>query len=398
MIKAVQTFKQKSIRTVYNTKKSESELPTAWGLESDMEGTRWAPGDVTHGEESSNGRKNTVLCLLDGNENNQSLHWTDVLNTSVQYGLNDGCQDALHAVLMRNRDLDGDDIVDADEIRWYLAARDQLVDLYIGEAALDEASRLYPSNPADRDNQVNWHYTTSSREAGTNNPWVLWAEECVALGSYGSSSGIMDRRYAYRCIRNLGIELASLDQEPEPLIPKVTAAESDGTYLIDVTNLSEKARRTSFEAGSLPPHNDESPYNRPYGKFRVAPSDADEPEPRRTVSDWRNDRLWSQFQTYSPTKSQNKGYRLPNLRELLIMQTRLPGNAWAEYSSLIGTNSSKAMYMSYTSFSRGTYGDGDGTVSNKNGGFRFNAQDGSIGATERTNDGGYARFVKDVQY
>lgn len=411
VIKAVQTFKQKSIRTVYNTKKSESELPTAWGLESDMEGTRWAPGDVTHGEESSNGRKNTVLCLLDGNENNQNLHWTDVMNTSVQYGLNQWYEDALHAVLMRNRDLDGDNIVDADEIRWYLAARDQLVDLYIGEAALDEASRLYPSNPADRENRVKWHYTTSSCEKddegnATNTPWVLWAEECVALGSYGSSSDIMDRRYAYRCIRNLGIELASLDQEPTPLIPKVTAAESDGTYLIDVTNLSEKARRTSFEAGSLPTHDDESPYNRPYGKFRVAPSDADYNVELNTPIldtywDWgaaerktyfTNESNWSQYKTVTLPY----GYRLPNLRELLIMQTRLPDDAWTLYSTryLGRTYESKAMYMSYTSFSRA----GTLELEHKNGGFRFNAQDKSIGATESGNDGGYARGVKDVQY
>ena len=405
VIKAVQTFKQKSIRTVYNTKKSESELPTAWGLESDMEGTRWAPGDVTHGEESSNGRKNTVLCLLDGNENNQDLHWTDVMNTSVQYGLNQGYDDALHAVLMRNRDLDGDDIVDADEIRWYLAARDQLVDLYIGEAALDEASRLYPSNPADRDGQVYWHYTTSSREGDKNNPWVLWAEECVALGSYGASYDHMGGQYAYRCIRNLGIELASLDQEPTPLIPKVTAAERDGTYLIDVTNLSEKARRTSFEAGSLPTHDDESPYNRPYGKFRVAPSDADyNVELNTPILDtywdlgaaerktyFTNEYNWSQYKTVTLPY----GYRLPNLRELLIMQTRLPDDAWTLYSTRYfgRTYESKAMYMSYTSFSRA----GTLELEHKNGGFRFNAQDKSIGATESGNDGGYARGVKDLQ-
>ncbi len=411
VIKAVQTFKQKSIRTVYNTKKSESELPTAWGLESDMEGTRWAPGDVTRGESTSNGRYNTVRCILGVNYgSNTNLHWTDVMNTSDQYELKDGYRDALHAVLMRNRDLDGDDIVDADEIRWYLAARDQLVDLYIGEAALDEASRLYPSNPADRDNQVYWHYTTSSREGNNNNPWVLWAEECVALGSYGSSSGIMDTRYAYRCIRNLGIELASLDQEPKPLIPKVTAAESDGTYLIDVTRLSEKARRTSFEAGSLPTHNDESPYNRPYGKFRVAPSDADYPAPEceayEDYEGWNrviklrftNQLNWKDYQTYLRTD----GYRLPNLRELLIMQTRLPDEAWKTYEEryIVNYGRSKAMYMSYTSFSRGTYGDGDGTVPNKDGGFRFNAQDKSIGATsnELGQDGGYARCVQDVQY
>ena len=64
VVEAIQTFKQKSIRTVYNVKKSESELPTAWGLESRMEGVRWAPGNVRLGTSSSNGRLNTIRCLL----------------------------------------------------------------------------------------------------------------------------------------------------------------------------------------------------------------------------------------------------------------------------------------------------------------------------------------------
>ena len=89
---------------------------------------------------------------------------------------------ALHAVLLRNRDLNGDNIVQPNEIRWYLAAIDQLVDLYIGEYALDDASRLYPQNPADRDYQTYWHYTSSSADG--DHSWVLWAEECAALGNY----------------------------------------------------------------------------------------------------------------------------------------------------------------------------------------------------------------------
>ena len=63
--------------------------------------------------------------------------------------------------------------------------------------------------------------------------------------------------------------------EPTPLIPKVTQVELDDTYPIDVSNLSEKARRLSYEASSLPTHNDLSPYNRPYAKFRVAANNAE---------------------------------------------------------------------------------------------------------------------------
>lgn len=331
--------------------------------------------------------------------------WTDVLNTSDQYTLNDKYQDAVHAVLMRNRDLNGDGYVQPNEIRWYLAAIDQLTDLYIGEYALDEDSRLYPANKTTA-----WHYTSSSYDSSQNGPWVLWAEECAALGNYNASSGNVGNTYAYRCMRNLGINLDNPNTEPTPLIPKVTQAESDGSYLIDASNLSEKARRLSFEAGStLGAHSDTDPQNRPYEKFRVAPVGEDynnqgnKPTTGTKILEWQrvftftNDGNWSQYQTLVLPN----GYRLPNLRELLIMGTRLPEKAWntyeATYKPIIGDIQhyySKAMYLSMTSFSRRYTVDG---YSDREG-FRFNAQDHSIGVPWLKDDGkGYVRGVKDVQ-
>lgn len=396
VIEAIQTFKQKSIRTVYNTKKSE--LPTIWGLESRMEGTRWAPGDVSQGSSRSNGRLNTIKCILGANySDNKSIKWTNVLNTSDRYDLNASNQNAVHAVLLRNRDLNGDNIVQANEIRWYLAAIDQLVDLYIGEYALDDAARLYPQNAADREGQTYWHYTSSSSDGG--NPWILWAEECAALGNYDASRIKVNDQYAYRCIRNLGINLDDPDTEPTALIPQVTQAESDGTYIIDATNLSEKSRRLSFQAGSLPTHDDESPYNRPYAKFRVSTADADYPTPSITVNVW-NQKYWNddnEWQDYQTTTTLPNDYRIPNLRELLIMGTRLPTDAWKTYEGRYEywpyyEHSSKAMYMTYTSFSR----QGMTGLEHKVGGFCFNAADRSIGATE-SGQRGYVRGVKDVQ-
>ena len=91
------------------------------------------------------------------------------------------------------------------------------------------------------------------------------------------------------------------------------------------------------------------------------------------------------------------------LRELLIMQTRLPDDAWKSYpgAGLTDNGGGKAMYLSFTSFSRrSTETGGDGTLPNKNGGFRFNAAEGSgsIGATGTGDlDNGYVRGVKDEQ-
>ena len=78
-------------------------------------------------------------------------------------------------------------------------------------------------------------------------------------------------------------------------------------------------------------------------------------------------------------------------------------HAWKSYpgAGLTDNGGGKAMYLSFTSFSRrSTETGGDGTLPNKNGGFRFNAAEGSgsIGATGTGDlDNGYVRGVKDEQ-
>lgn len=405
VVTAVQTFKQKSIRTVYNVNKSETELPTAWGVESRLEGgVRLKANPVEKGNSTSNGRLNTILCILGDNyESNKNVKWTDIINTSAQYGLQDGYQDALYAILLRNRDLNGDNIVQPNEIRWYLAAVDQLVDLYLGEYALDDASRLYPQNAADRDRQFYWHYTSSSRNSNDGNAWVLWAEECAALGSYTQSYNTVGGVYAFRCIRNLGIGLDAPEKEPEPLIPKLTEADKgeDGTYVIDCSNLSVKARRLSYEASSLPVHDDQSAYNRPYTKFRVAAEDCPAPSinitNRQGNYNWGDAHDWTYYQTATITPN---GYRAPNMREMLIMYTRLPKDVWPTYTGrrtfdagwpweTTVERSSKATYLSFTDFSR------KASISGKTGGFRYEAANETFGAAQSNT--GYVRGVKDEQ-
>ena len=121
-------------------------MKTAWGTEAMME-TKFLPivpdgvsdedfnsrfsGQNPNGME--NGRLN-MLNLINARQTVNQLHWTDVLGvvTDVDHQLNSGYESIWYACLLRNRDLDGDDVIDADEIRWYLASVDQLTDLWIG--------------------------------------------------------------------------------------------------------------------------------------------------------------------------------------------------------------------------------------------------------------------------
>lgn len=387
------SFKQRTIRTIYNVDKED--LTTAWGLESRMETGRLITGDVSQGTDTRNGRANCLKWLV-------GKKWTDIIETSVNQisdnALKENWRNAAYACMLRNRDLNGNDIIEANEVRWYLASIDQLTDIYLGEFALDEQSRLYPSNATDRENMVRWHYTSSSYNSADRNAWVLWAEEGASRGSYSDSYSAMKGRYSYRCARNLGLSLDTPDEIPTDLVS--VTKESDGSYLIDVTNMNVKARRTNYEVSPLPLHDERDPDNRPYVKFRVHKDAFGGDGKTPYVDDWNtwpredewNDYPWKHYQTYNGYPA---GYRIPNQRELLIMTTRMPTDAWPTFhdEGFLDQSEIRPNYICQTAFSL----KGISPYNDLREGFLWNSKDGVFFLQNNTNDEGYVRPVQDVR-
>lgn len=389
------SFKQRSIRTIFNVDKKD--LLTAWGLESVMETGRMQAGKVTSDCGTSNGRLNTLYCILGKNyESNKTVKWTDILGTDDSYSLR-GEQTALRACLLRNRDLNGDNVVDDNEIRWYLTSIDQLTDIYLGEYALDEKSRLYPSSSADRidknkGTQVRWHYTCSSSHNETATPWILWAEEGASRGSADGSiydDGEKNELFSYRCARNLGLSLDNPDEIPAELI-SCTEENNSGYYLIDLTNMNPKSLRSASDGGTaLPPHNERNANNRPYVKFRVHSEVC--PNPKRVWDGWSrvwNTHPWSYYQTWAEYPP---GYRIPNQRELLIMATRMPTEAWKTFQD-DGLLTIRPDYVSQTAFSL----NGKGPYSSKRYGFMWHSSNREFFLQNDKQEEGYVRPVQDV--
>lgn len=387
-IQAQFSFKQRTIRTIFNVDKED--LETAWGLESTMETGRLTTGDVSAGSDTRNGRANCLNWLV-------NKKWTDIIETSVnltsEYALKNSYRNAAYACMLRNRDLDGDNIIDANEVRWYLASIDQLTDIYLGEYALDEQSRLYPSNAADRDNKIRWHYTSSSAKSNKVS-WILWAEEGASRGGSDSSKDDYENintLFSYRCVRNLGLPLDKPDALPDDLIS--VTKEADGNYLIDVTKMNVKARRTNLEVKTLPKHDERDADNLPYAKFRVHKDVF--PKPKLNWYDSWNTHDWSYFQTYNEYP---EGYRIPNQRELLIMTTRMPSDAWETFSDRYNLVRDEITpdYVCQTAFSL----NGKFPYSSERNGFMWHSKNREFFLQNDSKNGGpekgYVRPVQDV--
>lgn len=409
--KALYTFRQKSIRTVYN--KDAPDLQTAWGLETVIEqavadetdsdyqpGNRLLPGEaalsnISGSSDNRNGRKNTVNII------GSDTPWNEIVD-HTNNTLKGDYQSAAYACMLRNRDEDGNGVIDESEIKWYLAAIDQLTDIYIGEWALNTAARLYPDNPNNRPggNGPYWHYTSSSYNSEEGAPWVLWAEEGASRGSYSESNRYDRNRgyYSYRCIRNLGIAVTNVKHDPDPLITiKNTGSNDLGPYTFDLSRVNPKSIRSSKIENNSIHHNNESD-NRPYLAFSMDPGTYPEPDLGEPGLYWEylfnNALSWQSYQTYNPCPN---GYRAPNLRELLIMSSLLPDNAWETFTEnkLLNPRVEKAVYVSFTSFAL----ENEYSNYNERYGFLWQAQSQKITllqADHRDEEYGYVRCIKDI--
>lgn len=345
---SVITFSQRPIYTFYDP---DSDVSTAWGTEfknesedANLPATSSALNGITWNKDENtfdDGRKNTLEVL----RKIQNLKWTDVLYLNeADYGhLKDKYKCVWFACLGRNRDLNGDNIVQLDEIRWYLASVDQLTDIFIAEAAVPNA-KLYSQNATSANVPLE-HVISSTYHTGSA-PWIIWAEEGASRGVYGDSGDKTSDPHTYRCLRNLGLSLKTIDSEVDDyviskdesgnIITKdrvVNVGRGTVTYterFIDLSRLEPNTLRAALTGGILPQNKERDDNDRPYRKFAVLVSVEDDRwnssytnksglYPNGGTTPWRS--VWYDEENGNPCP---EGYRAPNLRELMLMYTTYP--------------------------------------------------------------------------
>ena len=369
---SVVTISQSPVYTFYNP--NAAILESAWGTETIMEvgDTNYPNGELdaksitslpgNKGNSLSNGRQNQLNIIpTDGN-----LKWSDVVSVYTKTPqLKDQYRNIWYACLLRNRDLDGDNVVDPEEIRWYLASIDQLSDIWIGEDAIPNA-KLYTAEI--QNNFVEGQHVASSSYYN-NSPsetWLLWAEEGVSRSQRRPESWkdenndwqtrrnqYRDKAYPYRCIRNLGLKLEESEYatypEPNDYVIKgenkrVANGETYTELTIDVSRLNANAVRgfTDVPLPSPLTERDEYRNNRPYRKFAVIQSSTDDNDGIYN-GDWYN--IYENETNGNPCP---RGYRVPNQREMVLLYTTYP--------ELFEGKGDNEMFACKTSFSLKTYG------------------------------------------
>lgn len=270
-----------------------------------------------------------------------------------------------YSCMSRNRDNNGNGMIDEDEIRWYTAASNQLINLYLGSYGIEGPSGLYQRTPEQRASSSRdvWrqHYLASDiyrkdpskSYSSSKYPRAVWAEQGPNGSSlnYGynysnntSTNSEQTSNFSVRCVRNLGFDSAGdashgydityspASSAPAPLIVVKAYKDSgepytgsdiwtgkNGDYYKDVhfefdcSRVNQRSRRY-YTDRELAPHNEFDEAACLYTTFQTTSIVSSlGVDPKKNVVQI-NSTIDEGTNPYCPV-----GYRLPNVREVSVM-------------------------------------------------------------------------------
>ncbi|MEG1188612.1 MAG: fimbrial protein [Bacteroidales bacterium] len=301
--KAVISFRQASIQTMYNCDLAADQLKTAWGTEMIQDNNTYSFGthSKTNCDDTRNGLTNTIA-LWDISSRSR---WSTYIATATNE-LTTNYRKAMYACMRQNRDENGDNVIDKNEVKWYLAAIDQLTDIWIGENAFDLEARLYKKTTW----QEQWY--VSSTLVSNSNPRVLWSSEGSSIGN-NNDSWLDNTKLYYRCVRNLG------KGDGDTSAPEDFASYNSGTRTISLDKLSYKAIRSYSTPNELILHHERSADNKPYWSFEVASGYTGKGKNNAELN-------WDDINNRVNTRICPEGWHIPNQREMALIQSRVGTN------------------------------------------------------------------------
>lgn len=384
------TIEQKSIQSIYDV--NAPGLNSAWGCEhwDDEQNLQivnncyWSSTDGTNADRGntslSNGRENTLkewelVNKSGGNAifdqtSNPKVWWRTYLDLDGDYNeplLDSTYRYLRYSCMARNRDNDGDGYIDEDEIRWYMASENQLMGLFLGSYGIEGDARLYQRDASqmESNNVDDWrqHVFASNRYSkggnnSNNQARLIWAEEGLSgssLGNYSIATNHPDQttQFSTRCVRNLGHDPstgASITQshasvEPDPVIvcnrmhktkgeysEKVSANKMDNDvyYIFDCSRLN-KASIRYYTGDELVRHNEFAEQACLYTRFESVSVNDSKQFSLQSIQEINNWLDSDENKGKAETPYCPKGYRLCNLRELIVLRYFIPDKDVSTY-------------------------------------------------------------------
>lgn len=184
--------------------------------------------------------------------------------------------EVITACMSRNRDENGNGIIDVNEMKWYVPTTGKYTRIILGRAVIPQSLRLmnFDLIPAYGFKQSNGTYNNTSSDYNTrfhyasSDKKVVWAEEGTSSSDWLQSDWDMGA-WQIRCVRNLGVNMERvIDNDP------VTQAyEYDSEKNTFTLSYYEDACKRAPQSNHLLSHDVQSSINQPAAKFEVAKND-----------------------------------------------------------------------------------------------------------------------------
>lgn len=311
---------QRSIQTYYSSINFNDEQ-TALGMEHVNE--TGAPKDIAPSIkfDLSNGFYNTYQYIIKGDAGKTWNAHAKMTQPNVDgYTFTLSRKHGWSACLSRNRDENHNGIIDPEELKWYLPARDQLMGMYLGAESL--VTPLFDADAHPKGTvtsaQGKYHYLLS-------NDQKLWANEGASIGAR-NATGSGGSPKQLRCVRNLNLDMDASNATDKNRKVNNAFKYDEATHVFTMAQLDEKNIRGKLDSGELGLHDNFSNTNKPYYSFQVA---ADFHTAAQGEGKWAKfvniDKLHrSKCSSYYEKEDQSdKGkWRTPNQREFMIMYTQ----------------------------------------------------------------------------
>ena len=264
-------------------------------------------------------------------------------------GNNNYTIESINACMSRNRDNNGNGYIEPDELRWYVPAMDQYLQMMLGSSSLPEPMidyRNISGLPHVANNSYSWTAETTQGQYRFANDYcsrymyissnyerdVMWTMEGTSTSRYAEVSnwaGTSIRPWQVRCIRNLGSDLRTVVKDTKV---ETAFTHNAATRTFAMTNYDLASIRVNEYSGNgtganqMSIHTIASSMNKTYYGFEYAASDITIPAANRPTytNDTQFANTYSRLTDYinsNPCYTQyGAGWRIPNQEELTIMR------------------------------------------------------------------------------